>query len=45
MTTDRLMTMSCMNSGESFILYKDAKYWNPAHAENIKQHFYAMWAS
>lgn len=45
MTKDRLMTVSCMNSGESFILYKDAKYWNPAHVENIKQHFYSMWAS
>jgi hypothetical protein len=39
------MAESCMNSGESFILYKDAKYRNPAHAENTKQHFYAMWTS
>lgn len=45
MTKDSLMTVSCMNTGESFILYKDAKYWNPAHVDDIKQHFYSMWTS
>ena len=43
-TKDQLLTISCMNTGESFIVYKDNKYWNPKISKTFKAHIHSMWS-
>ena len=41
---DRMITMTDMNSQDSFILYKDGKYWHPEHGEGFKSQIYQLWS-
>merc|ERR1719264_2471829 len=44
LATDRIVTMTDMNSQDSFILYKDAKFWHPEHGDEFKSGIHELWS-